>query len=201
MLKFLDSIKRPYPILVQGQRLYLRYLLRKDLKRVRGWFQDTEIISLAFGVMADEPVLRRIAEDYYKEIFLWQKNILAIDTLDGNTIGFTKYTLRKEDESIGKVGIMIGERPFWAHGYGTEAMHLLVDHLFTGMRADRIELDTAEFNHRAQRCFEKVGFVRMGNFTEINFLDGRASTKIWMSLERRDYAPPPGAVMSSSGPL
>jgi hypothetical protein len=34
----------------------------------------------------------------------------------------------------------------------------------------------------------------MGNFTEINFLDGRASTKIWMSLERRDYLAPRDSV-------
>src|ERR1700722_4601237 len=118
MLRFLDSIKRPYPVLAQGARLYLRHLVRKDLKKVRGWFADTEIVSLAFGVTADETVLRRIADDYFKEIFLWQKNILAIDTADGITIGFTKYTLRKEDDCVAKVGIMIGERPCWASGYG-----------------------------------------------------------------------------------
>lgn len=190
MLKFLDSIKRPYPVLAQGPRLYLRYLMRKDLKKVRTWFQDTEIVSLAFGVTADESVLRRIAEDYFKEIFLWQKNILAIDTADGVSIGFTKFTVRKEEETVAKVGIMIGERSCWHAGLGTEAMHLLLEHLFGALKVDRIELDTAEFNVRAQHCFEKVGFVRMGNFTEINFLDGRASTKIWMSLDRQDYVSP-----------
>ncbi|HEY4002922.1 MAG TPA: GNAT family N-acetyltransferase [Candidatus Xenobia bacterium] len=189
MLKFLETIKRPDPVLVQGPRLLLRYLARRDLRRVRSWFLDPEIVSLAFGVSADEAVLRRIAEDYFKEIYLWQKNILAIDTHQGETIGFTKFTVRREDECVAKVGIMIGERSCWAAGLGTEAMHLLLSHLFRSQRVDRIELDTAEFNTRAQRCFEKVGFVRMGNFTEINFLDGRASTKIWMSLEKEDYLP------------
>ncbi|MHB2016890.1 MAG: GNAT family N-acetyltransferase [Candidatus Xenobia bacterium] len=191
MLKFLEHIKRPTSVVGQGPRLYLRHLLRKDLKRVRMWFQDSEVISLAFGVTAEEHVLRRIAEDYYKEIFLWQKNILALDTCDGTTIGFCKFTVRKEEECVAKVGIMIGERPYWGNGYGTEAMHLLLGHLLTNLGVDRIELDTAEFNERAQRCFARVGFVKMGNFTEINFLDGRAATKIWMQLERKDYVCPP----------
>lgn len=79
------------------------------------------------------------------------------------------------------------EQPYWEHGYGTEAMHLLLAYLFDQHKVDRVELDTAEFNLRAQRSFEKCGFKRMGSFTEVNFQDGRTSHKIWMSIDRAGY--------------
>lgn len=187
MLKILESMKKSPSFIAAGNKVLIRHLGRQDLKRIKGWFRNQELISLAFGIQGDAQTLQKIADDYYREIFWWQKNALAIDTVGGETIGFMKYTLREDTEIHAKVGILIGERPYWEHGYGTEAMRMLVRYLFEQVKVDRVELDTAEFNGRAQRSFEKCGFRRLGSFTEVSYHDGRSSQKIWMSMDRGDF--------------
>jgi RimJ/RimL family protein N-acetyltransferase len=83
---------------------------------------------------------------------------LAIEDMGGRHIGNAMYynidTIRREAE----IGITIGEREYWAKGYGTDAVKTLVRHIFrvTGFR--RIYLKTLDWNVRAQRSFEKAGF-------------------------------------------
>jgi RimJ/RimL family protein N-acetyltransferase len=200
MFKILETMKKSPSFIAAGPRVVIRQLGRHDLKKIKGWFKNAELISLAFGIQCEAEALQKIADDYYREIFWWQKNALAIDTINGETIGFMKYTLREDHELNAKVGILIGERPYWEHGYGTEAMGMLLNFLFDHHRVDRVELDTAEFNLRAQRSFEKCGFQKLGSFTEVNFQDGRTSQKIWMSIDRsrfearRNAAPTPATV-------
>lgn len=188
MFRILESMKKAPSFIAAGQRVAIRHLGRHDLKKIKEWFRNPELVSLAFGVRDTPDALQKIADDYYKEIFWWQRNALAIDTVDGETIGFLKFTIREDHESHAKVGILIGEPQYWAHGYGTEAMGLFLEYLFNTRHVDRVELDTADFNSRAQRSFEKCGFKRLGRFTEVSYNDGRTSQKIWMSIDRATYA-------------
>lgn len=196
MFRILESMRKSPSFIAAGPRVLIRHLGRQDLKKIKEWFRNAELVSLAFGVKDAPEVLQKIADDYYKEIFWWQRNALAIDTLAGETIGFLKFNIREDHESHAKVGILIGDPKYWAHGYGTEAMQLFLGYLFDTRKVDRVELDTAEFNTRAQRSFEKCGFRRMGSFTEVNFQDGRTSQKIWMSLDRASYE----ALAATGGP-
>ncbi|NDD28696.1 MAG: N-acetyltransferase [Proteobacteria bacterium] len=187
MFKILESMRRSPSFIAAGERVMLRHMARPDLKKIKEWFKNLDLVSFAFGVKGSPETLARIADEYYREIYWWQKNALAIDTLAGDTIGFVKYNIREDHELHAKVGILIGDPAHWAHGYGTEAMGLCLEYLFGSRKVDRVELDTADFNLRAQRSFEKAGFKRMGTFTEVSFQDGSASRKVWMSLERADY--------------
>jgi len=187
MLKILESMKKSPSFVSAGTRVVVRHLGRQDLKRIKNWFRNLELVSLAFGIQGDPATLQKIADDYYREIFWWQKNALAIDTNSGECIGFMKYTLREDTEVHAKVGILIGEPAYWQHGYGTEAMQLLLAYLFEKIKVDRVELDTAEFNVRAQASFAKCGFRRLGSFSEVSFHDGRSSQKIWMSMDRPEF--------------
>ncbi len=187
MFRILDSPNNPSACLAQGPRLLLRHLGRSDLKRIKLWFRNLELVKLAFGVDGSTDLLHRIADEYYREIFWWQKNAVAVDLTDGECIGFCRYTIRDDYETFAKVGILIGEPDYWSHGYGTEAMFLLLGYLFERRQVKRVELDTADFNLRAQRSFEKCGFHTIGTSTEVNFLDGRTSQKIWMSIGSERY--------------
>jgi RimJ/RimL family protein N-acetyltransferase len=66
--------------------------------------------------------------------------------------------MRREAE----IGITIGEREYWNQGYGSEAVGLLVRYLLMKKGFRRVHLKTLEWNERARRCFEKVGFEECG---------------------------------------
>ena len=82
----------------------------------------------------------------------------GIDTRDGKYIGNCMYydvdTTKKEAE----VGIVIGDRDYWSHGYGYDAVVTMLDYLFADTYMQRLYLHTLEWNKRAQRAFQKCGF-------------------------------------------
>ncbi|MFF4354234.1 GNAT family N-acetyltransferase [Streptomyces sp. NPDC001530] len=91
-----------------------------------------------------------------------QATFTVDDLADGRAIGMADY--RDLDPFAGRatVGITIGERDRWGGGYGSEALRLLLGHLFGPLRLRRIELDTWSGNERALRTFRAAGFVEEG---------------------------------------
>lgn len=61
----------------------------------------------------------------------------------------------------GELGIYIGEKRLWGHGYGTDALVAFLRHLFTEEGFGAIYLHTYVSNIRAQRSYKRVGFELM----------------------------------------
>jgi RimJ/RimL family protein N-acetyltransferase len=76
----------------------------------------------------------------------------------GNVMYYNIDLSRHEAE----LGVTIGEPAYWGHGYGTEAVSLLVDHVFSTTSLARIYLHTLDWNVRAQRSFASAGFRDCG---------------------------------------
>jgi len=75
------------------------------------------------------------------------------------------------------------------HGYGTEAMTLVLDHGFIDLRLHRVSLDVYDFNERAQRSYRKAGFSVEGRRRDTLRWDGRWFDSILMSVLDRDPRP------------
>jgi RimJ/RimL family protein N-acetyltransferase len=72
---------------------------------------------------------------------------------------------------------------------GTEATRLLVDHAFTEIEdppVHRIGLEVYEFNHRAVRLYERMGFRREGVLRDALHWDGGFHDALVMSMLRTD---------------
>jgi RimJ/RimL family protein N-acetyltransferase len=76
----------------------------------------------------------------------------------GNCMYYDLDTRRREAE----LGIMVGERAYWNGGYGSEAVNLLLEHMFEQMELHRVYLKTLDWNIRAQNAFAKCGFRHYG---------------------------------------
>lgn len=185
MQRYLDKFRKQ-TFFIPGEVVNLRPIKKSELAIIRRWLKDKELVRFAFGVEADGKVLEKIAHDYYADIVEGLKYVLGIENKKGQLEGFIRYTLR-EDGTVARIGIMIGEKKNWNKGLGTQGMQLLLKYLFEIIDIDKIELDTADFNQRAQRCFEKVGFRRTGEFSDVDFLKGSYSHRIYMHLSKEDY--------------
>jgi RimJ/RimL family protein N-acetyltransferase len=71
------------------------------------------------------------------------------------------YNLR-EATGEAELGITIGDRRYWGQGYGSDAVQALVKLVFREKALRRVFLHTLEWNVRAQRCFQKAGFMPRG---------------------------------------
>ena len=76
---------------------------------------------------------------------------------------------------------MIGDRDYWNKGYGTEAINVLLDRIFTRTPMKKVYLNTLDWNVRAQKCFKKCGFTEFGRFER----DG--SIFLLMTLTREEW--------------
>ncbi len=87
----------------------------------------------------------------------------------------------------GEVGIFIGEKQLWNQGYGTDAMHLLLQHGFNTLNLNRVALDVYATNIRAVRSYEKAGFVHEGRKRQAIFRDGKYIDLLQMSVLRQEW--------------
>jgi RimJ/RimL family protein N-acetyltransferase len=127
------------------------------------WGQDPELAELDASYPLSLPF-----SEYYKLYAQALKSPdpgvhhFAIETSQGDHIGNCIVYNIDEDKGEGELGIMIGNRAYWDKGYGTAAIQLLLDFVFTHTKLNRVFLHTLPSNQRAQRCFQKCGFIPYG---------------------------------------
>ena len=87
----------------------------------------------------------------------------------------------------GFVGIGLGDRDFWGKGYGTEAMQLILQFAFTEVNLRRVSLNVFEYNPRAIRSYEKVGFQHEGRLRGALLREGRRWDMLFMGILREEW--------------
>ena len=85
------------------------------------------------------------------------------------------------------MGIGIGAREFWGKGYGTDAIELLLRYAFTELNLRRVSLNVFEFNERAIRSYEKVGFRLEGRERQVMQRGGRRWDIIDMGILQEEW--------------
>lgn len=109
----------------------------------------------------------------------------------GLCIGGIRLHSIAETDRRARLAIGIFDRRFWSHGYGTEAIRLLLAYAFSTMGLHRVDLRVLAYNTRAIRAYEKCGFIREGIERESALVDGVWHDDIIMSvLEHEFHAPP-----------
>lgn len=86
-----------------------------------------------------------------------------------------------------EVGIGIFDARRWNRGYGTEALALWVDHLFTEMGVPRIGLRTWSGNTRMIRLARRLSFRLEATFREAYAAPRRHYDRIAFGLLRREW--------------
>ncbi|PSK99428.1 RimJ/RimL family protein N-acetyltransferase [Murinocardiopsis flavida] len=79
--------------------------------------------------------------------------------------------------------------PALGRGHGTEALRLVVDHVFDTVGLHRLELEVYAFNPRARRCYEKAGFTAEGVRRDALYWDGAWHDAVTMAVLAGDPRP------------
>lgn len=165
----------------------LKPLEKKDLGTLRSWFADRDLIRFAFGMLAGDRQLDRTVEDFMKNLFTSSMEIFGIWLPGPSLAGFVNYTLFKSRANFGRIGILIGREEIRSKGLGSNALNMALFYLFDREGLETVELDTASFNLRAQKCFKKCGFQRIGEIADVDPQSDEIVYKVLMRLEARDF--------------
>ena len=85
------------------------------------------------------------------------------------------------------IGIFIGEEEHRGKGYGTEAIHLLLEYGFKTLNLHSVMLTVHADNDAGIACYKKVGFRVVGRLPEYLFKDGQYIDKLYMCILDREF--------------
>jgi RimJ/RimL family protein N-acetyltransferase len=149
--------------MIKGDKVTLRRKRLEDAWNDYRWKKDAKLAHLDAAVPLNMPYSLYLA-NYSEEIryAALAEHRYAIETLDGKHIGNCSCYNIDYARAEAELGILIGDRDYWDKGYGGDAVTALVSFVFRRNNLNRIYLHTLEENARAQKCFEKCGFVARG---------------------------------------
>lgn len=184
---------------------YIRDLKYKDRLGMKKWgyFENPLLEGYNYSDMSEKDL------DYWyrtRKKSLRNRTFVVIHRRDG----FIGYIAMKRINPILKSSVLgiVFDPNHTSKGYGTRAMNLFLVHYFQNLKMRYIDLDVNEFNNRARKMYESLGFSYIGEYydefenqkIDINFLQangfvdnfiysrGRWYSKILkMRLKREEY--------------
>ncbi len=175
--------------MIIGKRIKFAPLRREDIDIFLKWFNDPEITQY---LIMYKPLTRDFEEEWFDKLKHDENSvyfsILLLDEKFLNKIigNCAIQNINSKNRSC-SVGITIGEKEFQNKGYGTEAMEMLVEYGFNTLNLNRIELILYEFNIRAYKSYQKVGFIEEGRKRQARYHNGNYHDEIMMSILREDW--------------
>ena len=177
--------------MIEGKRVRLRSLELSDLDEIMKYWNDMELRNLV-GSADRGPMSRNDEEEWIRNSWKQRQERkafhFAIETIsDNKLIGGTGLFEIDWTSRSAIVGISIYSPKYWGKGYGEESMNLLLSFAFRNLNLNRVELDTFDFNKRAQKCYLKVGFKEVGRRRKARFIDGQYRDDIIMDILKDEW--------------
>ena len=178
--------------MLQGERIWLRPLEVRDLEAYRLACTDRDIASLAgFPHPLSETNLRRwfeqVSVQHGSDAFYFTICRMGEDAFLGTAVLWHMDLLNGHAE----ISMFIADKELWGHGYGTEALNALVDFGFGELPLERIWLKVYAHNPRAQKTYDKAGFVKEGVMRHARRHRGTFTDSILLSQLRDEWAASP----------
>ena len=146
-----------------GKQVDLRAKRLSDAPNDYAWRRDP-VLARYDAARPTNLTYEEFLSTYTEELLHQQpfRRTFAVQDHNGVHIGNVMYYNIDLQRREAELGITIGNPAYWGRGYGSEAVSLLIDHVFTETTLTRVYLHTLDWNVRAQRAFESAGFKDCG---------------------------------------
>lgn len=166
-----------------GEKIRLTSLRSEDVTTVTRWYHDSDFMRHFDGTPAfprTEEQLKKWFDDNNtsKDEYIFAIRPLASEEMVGwiflDDISWAHRTAW--------IALAFGDESNRGRGYGYEAMQLMLKFAFHELNLHRVQLTVFEYNTRAIRLYEKLGFMREGVQRERLQRDGRRYDMIFYGL-------------------
>ncbi|MGJ3237936.1 MAG: GNAT family N-acetyltransferase [Anaerolineae bacterium] len=165
---------------LNGGVIYLRQFNISDIDAVFSGVQDPVGMRLTgtHGTFTREQIEAYVQNNIEgKGRYAW---IICLP--DDTVIGEVVINEIDENNRNANIRIALFDPQFYGKGYGTTAMRLAVKYGFEQANLHRIELGVFDFNPRAIRVYEKVGFKLEGTLRDVLLWEGDYHNQHIMSI-------------------
>ena len=167
----------------------LRELERKDIPTINRWRNNPELVAL---LGAPFRYINSEVDEKWFDMYMGNRNsTIRCSIVDSEDEPIGLVTLASVDylNQSAELHIMIGEEGNCGKGIGTFALTRMLDHAFSNMNLQRVELAVLEENRRARALYEKVGCVEEGKKREVRYKNGKFVDMVMYSILKRDFHP------------
>ncbi|MGH2448310.1 MAG: GNAT family N-acetyltransferase [Chloroflexota bacterium] len=172
--------------MLQGTLVDLRAVEPSDYQLLWRWLNDPAV-TVFWGVPGNTVSLPEVARREEEQAGRSNSRKYIIQTKNATPIGQIDYYDLDWQARSAWTSIMIGDPEYWGGGFGTDAMRTLVGYLFHQLDLHRVSLTVHASNTRAQRSYEKSGFVKEGTLRQWQFFDDHWVDGILMAVLRDDF--------------
>lgn len=156
-------------IVSEGLHVRLRRHVPSNQASFQRWYADEEI---AYLLRHDLQPLDDFQSSRYFEAVILPLSASGLcfaihETGSNQLIGTTALTdIQGTLRRSALFRIVIGEKEYWGHGFGTEATRLVIAHAFENLGLHEIRLEVFRHNPRAIASYQRVGFAKTGEHRE-----------------------------------
>jgi RimJ/RimL family protein N-acetyltransferase len=170
-----------------GERIELRRHAPENYRLYSEWYGDPEIWRLTSWTAA--PLSPSAVERLFEDREHYQKDdSFAIHLRDDDEpIGIVSLMNVSEPNASAELSIIVGHSEDRHHGYGAEAIAVLLDYAFGERGLNRVGLSVFEFNEDAIAAYKKLGFREEGRLRGALRRDDVFHDAILMSILSQEW--------------
>lgn len=172
--------------MLKTKNIKLTPVTRKDLPFLFKWINDRELVLNSAPYM---PVSEMQHEAWFntmiekKDAFLFGIRLLKNDLLIGTCQLHSLHQIHRSCE----LQIRMGEAQHRGHGYGREAVSLLLGYAFRDLDLHRVFVHVLDGNQTAIKTYLQAGFTQEGILRKAACINGQYVNVLVMGILREDY--------------
>lgn len=146
-----------------------------DFDKLISWIDNEGLLITIAGTVLTFPLTREQLQKYLEDEKSLSFNIVEPD--GDEVIGHAEIV--SSGENLYKIDkLIIGDKSKRGKGTGQQAINALLDHAFTQLKAEIVELNVFDWNIAGIKCYEKCGFI-MNPARQATFKSGNET---WTAL-------------------
>jgi ribosomal-protein-alanine N-acetyltransferase len=177
----------------EGERVRLVPLdAERHLANAVSWLNDPEVTE--WTLVGDFPIGRLAEAEFFQRVERSEPSgggtdlILAIETLEGEHIGFTGFHRIDWRHGCAVTGILIGRKERWGQGLATDAVVVRTRYAFDVIGLRLLLSEALDGNTASIRMLERVGYRQVGRIPRRYFKRGAYRDALLFALERGTWS-------------
>ncbi|MED1202325.1 GNAT family N-acetyltransferase [Heyndrickxia acidicola] len=153
--------------LLHSEMISLTSITEADLPILLQWYRDTEFLRL-FDALPASPRTESSLKEWIKHTTDSHNGYLfgIRRNTDQQLLGFVELDRILWNHRVCGLAIAIGDKDHRGKGLGQHALELVLTFVFDELNLHRVQLTVFDYNTRAIKLYEKLGFKHEGRYRD-----------------------------------